>query len=169
MLQALDNHFRLPILTPTTAPLAQLAEQLTLNQRVPGSSPGWRNTQVQSSSGVTVGTKSTEIPSNRGRHPDDTRKGENSTCDTRRSVELNRQTAGMPSNRARPSPPRTDFPLQAYNNGQWGRKIKGVRRYFGVWADAKAAEALCHPTTVARLLARMESAGHGIINDASRL
>jgi hypothetical protein len=26
------------------APLAQLAEQLTLNQRVPGSSPGWRNT-----------------------------------------------------------------------------------------------------------------------------
>ncbi len=24
------------------APLAQLAEQLTLNQRVPGSSPGWR-------------------------------------------------------------------------------------------------------------------------------
>ncbi len=30
-----------------SAPLAQLAEQLTLNQRVPGSSPGWRtNSQV---------------------------------------------------------------------------------------------------------------------------
>jgi hypothetical protein len=28
----------------TFAPLAQLAEQLTLNQRVPGSSPGWRIT-----------------------------------------------------------------------------------------------------------------------------
>src|SRR5688500_7872396 len=26
----------------SAAPLAQLAEQLTLNQRVPGSSPGWR-------------------------------------------------------------------------------------------------------------------------------
>jgi hypothetical protein len=28
---------------PSLAPLAQLAEQLTLNQRVVGSSPTWRN------------------------------------------------------------------------------------------------------------------------------
>jgi hypothetical protein len=27
------------------------------------------------------------------------------------------------------------FPLQAYDNGQWGKKIKGVRRYFGSWHD----------------------------------
>ena len=33
------------------APLAQLVEQLTLNQRVPGSSPWWRTIMARWSSG----------------------------------------------------------------------------------------------------------------------
>jgi integrase len=48
----------------------------------------------------------------------------------------------MPDRDVPPKPPRRDFPLQPYGNGQWGKKIKGVRRYFGAWADPAAAEAL---------------------------
>jgi len=39
------------------------------------------------------------------------------------------------STSAKPIAPRPGFPLQAYDNGQWGKKIKGVRRYFGSWRD----------------------------------
>ena len=46
------------------------------------------------------------------------------------------------TSREKPRKPRPDFPLQAYGNGQWGKKIRGVRRYFGVWSDPRAAERL---------------------------
>lgn len=39
------------------------------------------------------------------------------------------------STSAKPGAPRPGFPLQAYSNGQWGKKIKGTRRYFGSWRD----------------------------------
>ena len=39
------------------------------------------------------------------------------------------------TSKGKPAAPRPAFPLQAYDNGQWGRKIKGVRRYFGSWHD----------------------------------
>jgi hypothetical protein len=42
----LDNLSRLVVCFCADAPLAQLAEQLTLNQWVPGSSPGGRTTKI---------------------------------------------------------------------------------------------------------------------------
>jgi integrase len=36
---------------------------------------------------------------------------------------------------SQPAPPRDGFPLQAYANGQWGKKIRGTRRYFGSWYE----------------------------------
>src|SRR3954447_24717883 len=39
----------------------------------------------------------------------------------------------------KPKQPYKTFPLQPYRNGQWGKKIRGVRRYFGVWAAPQAA------------------------------
>jgi hypothetical protein len=39
----------------------------------------------------------------------------------------------------RPKKPYKTFPLQPYLNGQWGRKINGIRRYFGTWANPDAA------------------------------
>ena len=38
-------------------------------------------------------------------------------------------------------PPWSDFPLQQYANGQWGKKIKGTRHHFGVIADPVTAHA----------------------------
>jgi hypothetical protein len=40
---------------------------------------------------------------------------------------------------SKPTKPTPDFPLMACNNGQWGKKIKGKTRYFGVWNDPHAA------------------------------
>ena len=39
----------------------------------------------------------------------------------------------------KPQKPYPNFPLFAHNNGQLGKKIDGKPRYFGVWADWKAA------------------------------
>jgi len=39
----------------------------------------------------------------------------------------------------KPTKPHPDFPLFAYNNGQWCKKIRGKQRYFGAWVDPDAA------------------------------
>jgi integrase len=39
----------------------------------------------------------------------------------------------------KPKKPYKTFPLQPYDNGQWGKKINGTRRHFGVWANPQAA------------------------------
>ena len=40
----------------------------------------------------------------------------------------------------RPEKPRPDFPLHAHSNGQWAKKFKGKRCYFGPWDDPDGAE-----------------------------
>ena len=39
----------------------------------------------------------------------------------------------------RPDKPYKDFPLYAHHNGQWGKKVRGLTRFFGPWADPQAA------------------------------
>ena len=39
----------------------------------------------------------------------------------------------------KPSKPYPNFPLSAITNGQWGKVIRGKRRYFGPWADPQGA------------------------------
>jgi hypothetical protein len=39
----------------------------------------------------------------------------------------------------KPAKPRPDFPLYPHYVGQWAKRIRGVVRYFGPWADPEAA------------------------------
>ena len=39
----------------------------------------------------------------------------------------------------RPEKPYEGFPLFAHRNGQWAKKVAGVMRYFGMWADPDGA------------------------------
>ena len=39
----------------------------------------------------------------------------------------------------KPAKPNAKFPLFAANNGQWAKKIRGRKHYFGVWADPDSA------------------------------
>ena len=41
--------------------------------------------------------------------------------------------------RKKPSKAFPSFPLKAYNNGQWCKKICGKVCFFGVWDDSKEA------------------------------
>lgn len=43
------------------------------------------------------------------------------------------------SKNGRPDKPYPNFPLYAHNNGQWAKKVRGVTRLFGPWADPQAA------------------------------
>ena len=45
----------------------------------------------------------------------------------------------MPTKKTKPEKPYPEFPLTATGNGQWAKKIKGRRYYFGVWDDPDAA------------------------------
>src|SRR5687767_2358275 len=110
------------------------AVTLTLNQRVPGSSPGWRN-QLR-----TTPTR---------RQPDDNRRPVNPPHHQTDPASMTLAAppfalAPAPDGAARvkPDKPRPDFPLTAHKNGQWCKKIKGVVRMFGVWMDPAGAEAL---------------------------
>ena len=72
------------------------------------------------------------------------------TCDNRGCVNpLHLIVADVPTNnrdakrnlatRKKPSKPHPDFPLSPHRNGQWSKKVKGKRHYFGLWADPGAA------------------------------
>jgi integrase len=41
--------------------------------------------------------------------------------------------------KVKPKKPNAEFPLFAANNGQWAKKIRGKKHYFGVWADPSSA------------------------------
>ena len=43
------------------------------------------------------------------------------------------------STKSKPEKPYPEFPLFAHSNGQWCRKIRGKRYFFGVWDDPTAA------------------------------
>jgi integrase len=46
--------------------------------------------------------------------------------------------------RNKPKKPTATFPLFAASNGQWAKKIRGAKHYFGVWSDPAAALAKYH-------------------------
>lgn len=46
----------------------------------------------------------------------------------------------------KPAKPYEDFPLYAHNNGQWARKVNGQTRFYGAWADWRAALELYEAT-----------------------
>jgi hypothetical protein len=47
----------------------------------------------------------------------------------------------MATKPSKPQKPRSDFPLFPHNNGKWAKKINGVMKYFGRWANPEGAEA----------------------------
>ena len=50
---------------------------------------------------------------------------------------MGKSTKSRQSNK--PAKPHKDFPLFACGNGQWAKKVRGHRRYFGAWDDPDAA------------------------------